>query len=146
MSTDPLTTVRLCHLYPGEMNIYADRGNIAVLQKRLAWRGLALHVTPAGIGDLVRPGDHDLFYLGGGQDRDQALVAAPERVLEEAVSGVRGKVVLKVFGTNLPQMRADLDQAKNALKAVPGITDLNQDGITDAADLAVMLRAWGACP
>ena len=67
--------LRLCHLYPGEMNIYADRGNIAVIRRRLEWRGLALEVTEAGIGDPVDPGAHDLYYLGGGQDRDQAVVA-----------------------------------------------------------------------
>jgi CobQ-like glutamine amidotransferase family enzyme len=70
-----VSTLRLCHLYPGEMNIYADRGNIAVLQRRLAWRGLALEVTELGLGDRIEPGRHDLFYLGGGQDRDQAVVA-----------------------------------------------------------------------
>jgi len=75
MSTDPMRTVRLCHLYPGEMNIYADRGNIAVLRRRLEWRGLALHVTAIGLGDAIIPGEHDLYYLGGGQDRDQAVVA-----------------------------------------------------------------------
>lgn len=70
-----MTTLRLGHLYPGEMNIYADRGNIAVLERRLAWRGLGLEVTGIGIGDRIEPGAHDLFYLGGGQDRDQAVVA-----------------------------------------------------------------------
>jgi len=67
--------VRLCHLYPAEMNIYADRGNIAVLGRRLEWRGLSLEVTEAGIGTEIVPGHHDLYYLGGGQDRDQAAVA-----------------------------------------------------------------------
>jgi hypothetical protein len=57
------------------MNIYADRGNIAVLRARLAWRGLDLRVSEHGPGDPVRAGDHDLYYLGGGQDRDQAVVA-----------------------------------------------------------------------
>jgi lipid II isoglutaminyl synthase (glutamine-hydrolysing) len=69
-----VTVVRLCHLYPGELNIYADRGNIAVLRRRLEWRGLGLEVTEAGIGDPVDD-DHDLYYLGGGQDRDQLAVA-----------------------------------------------------------------------
>ena len=73
--SDPATTVRLCHLYPAQMNIYADRGNIAVLARRLEWRGMRLEVVEAGLGALVDPGAHDLFYLGGGQDRDQALVA-----------------------------------------------------------------------
>jgi CobQ-like glutamine amidotransferase family enzyme len=69
-------TVRLCHLYPAEMSIYADRGNIAVLARRLEWRNLALEVTEAHLGDTVDATAHDLFYMGGGQDRDQNLVAA----------------------------------------------------------------------
>lgn len=70
-----MTTVRLCHLYPEEMNIYADRGNIAVFRRRLEWRGMALEVTAAGPGMDIDPAAHDLIYLGGGQDRDQAMVA-----------------------------------------------------------------------
>ena len=49
-------TLRVCHLYPGEMNIYADRGNIAVLERRLAWRGHAIEVTGSGLGEPVDPG------------------------------------------------------------------------------------------
>lgn len=67
--------VRLCHLYPAEMNIYADRGNIAVFRRRLEWRGLALEITEVGPGDAIDPACHDLYYLGGGQDRDQRIVA-----------------------------------------------------------------------
>lgn len=70
-----MRAVRLCHLYPAQMNIYADRGNIAVLRRRLEWRGLELTIAEAGPGDRLVPGEHDLYYLGGGQDRDQALVA-----------------------------------------------------------------------
>src|SRR4029078_8897968 len=70
-----MAAVRLCHLYPAEMNIYADRGNIAVLRRRLAWRGHELEVHEAGMGARVEPGGHDLYYIGGGQDRDQAVVA-----------------------------------------------------------------------
>jgi lipid II isoglutaminyl synthase (glutamine-hydrolysing) len=75
VSRSGVPSVRLGHLYPAEMNIYADRGNIAVFTRRLAWRGMAIEVTPLGIGDPVTPGAHDLYYLGGGQDRDQVIVA-----------------------------------------------------------------------
>ena len=63
------------HLYPDYLNIYADRGNIAVLWRRAAWRGHEVEVRPVSIGDPVHPGEHDLLYIGGGQDREQALVA-----------------------------------------------------------------------
>lgn len=69
-----MTTIRLVHLYPRELNIYADRGNLAVFAQRLAWRGLGLEIVEAGPGDPL-PADGHIHYLGGGQDRDQAMVA-----------------------------------------------------------------------
>ena len=62
------------HLYPSYLNIYADRGNIAVLAARAGWRGVEVDVLPIGPGDPT-PADVDLFYVGGGQDREQALIA-----------------------------------------------------------------------
>ncbi|MED5446174.1 MAG: glutamine amidotransferase [Actinomycetota bacterium] len=70
-----MTEVRICHLYPNHMNIYGDRGNISVLTKRLQWRGYPSSVTNVGIGDKFSPDDFDLCYLGGGQDKDQNLIA-----------------------------------------------------------------------
>src|SRR5436190_12478834 len=70
-----VTTLRVGHLYPDYLNIYADRGNIAVLARRAAWRGHDLAVTEIGMDDVVVPGAHDLYYVGGGQDREQLLVA-----------------------------------------------------------------------
>jgi len=92
--------VRVAHLYPDYLNIYADRGNIAVLAQRAAWRGHDLEVTAVGMGDAIVPGAHDLYYLGGGQDREQLLVAADlaakgEPLKEAAASGA---AVLAVCG------------------------------------------------
>jgi hypothetical protein len=70
-----VTTLRVAHLYPEYLNIYADRGNIAVLSSRASWRGIGLEVEPVSLGDDLRPGEHDLLYIGGGQDREQALIA-----------------------------------------------------------------------
>jgi CobQ-like glutamine amidotransferase family enzyme len=68
--------LRLLALYPEQMNIYADRGNILLLRRRCEWRGIELAYAAAGPGEGFDPGAHDLLYLGGGQDRDQAAVAA----------------------------------------------------------------------
>src|SRR5690348_12044030 len=87
------------HLYPSYLNIYADRGNIAVLAARAAWRGVELDVRTIGPGGDT-PVDVDLFYVGGGQDREQALIApdlaARGPALAEAVSG--GAAALAVCG------------------------------------------------
>jgi lipid II isoglutaminyl synthase (glutamine-hydrolysing) len=91
--------IRVSHLYPSYLNIYADRGNIAVLARRAAWRGHELEVAAIGMNDPVEPGAHDLFYIGGGQDREQALVArdlAGKQGLVEAVEG--GAALLAVCG------------------------------------------------
>ncbi len=67
--------IRVAHLYPDYLNIYADRGNIAVLADRARRRGHELDVTAVGLRDSVSPGETDLYYIGGGQDREQELVA-----------------------------------------------------------------------
>ena len=91
--------IRVGHLYPDYLNIYADRGNIAVFARRAAWRGHELEVEAIGVGQDVRPGDHDLYYVGGGQDREQALIApdlAGKPGLVEAIEG--GASLLAVCG------------------------------------------------
>jgi hypothetical protein len=88
------------HLYPDYLNIYADRGNMAVLSRRAALRGHELVVEPVGLGHELRAGAHDLLYVGGGQDREQTLVApdlaAKGGAIREAVSG--GVALLAVCG------------------------------------------------
>src|SRR5687767_261522 len=88
------------HFYPDYLNIYADRGNMAVLAQRAAWRGVGFEVEPIGLADDVRPGRHDLYYIGGGQDREQALVArnlaGKGESLREAVEA--GAALLAVCG------------------------------------------------
>ncbi len=100
MPDSPLT-LRVCSLYPDLMNIYADRGNLLVLERRCAWRGIGFQLTTSGLGEPVDGDEHDLFYLGGGQDRDQLLCAADlvehkRRGLHAAAE--RGAVLLGVCG------------------------------------------------
>ena len=68
--------LRVLALYPEQMNIYADRGNITFLRRRCEWRQIGFSYAAAGPGESVDPAAHDLIYIGGGQDRDQRLVAA----------------------------------------------------------------------
>jgi hypothetical protein len=92
--------IRLGHLYPDYLNIYADRGNIAVFARRAALRGHELDVSGVSVGDELMPGGHDLLYVGGGQDREQMLVApdlaAKGEAVREAVAG--GTALLAVCG------------------------------------------------
>ena len=93
--------LRLLALYPEQMNIYADRGNILFLQRRCEWRGIAFDYAAAGPGDGFDPAEHDLIYMGGGQDRDQVLVAEDMRTTKrDAISAAveDGAALLAVCG------------------------------------------------
>jgi len=71
------------HLYADMMNLYGDRGNVISIKKRCEWRGIPVEVVDVGLGERVRPTGCDLFLFGGGQDREQALLA-------EDLSGSKG--------------------------------------------------------
>jgi lipid II isoglutaminyl synthase (glutamine-hydrolysing) len=90
----------LCgHLYPDYLNIYADRGNIAVLERRAGWRGIDFEIVPIGMAGAI-PADVDLLYVGGGQDREQALIAADlaSRGAELSAAIASGTALLAVCG------------------------------------------------
>jgi CobQ-like glutamine amidotransferase family enzyme len=93
--------LRLLALYPDQMNIYADRGNILFLRRRCEWRGIGFEYVASGSGESFDPASHDLVYIGGGQDRDQRMVAGDmlstkRDALAAAVED--GAVVLAVCG------------------------------------------------
>ena len=69
--------LRLCHLYPDLLNLYGDRGNITTLLRRAQWRGIAVRLTEARLGESIDPRASDLYFIGGGEDRQQRL-AAPD--------------------------------------------------------------------
>jgi lipid II isoglutaminyl synthase (glutamine-hydrolysing) len=98
---EPERTLRVCALYPELMNIYADRGNLLLLQRRCTWRGIGFALSASGLGDELDPDAADLFYIGGGQDRDQRLcardLAGPKREAVHAAAD-RGAAILAVCG------------------------------------------------
>jgi lipid II isoglutaminyl synthase (glutamine-hydrolysing) len=93
--------LRVCALYPDLMNIYADRGNLLVLERRCRWRGIGFSVASSGLGDRLDSDGADLYYIGGGQDRDQKLCALDlAEVKRDALHAAasRGAVILAVCG------------------------------------------------
>ncbi len=93
--------LRICHLYPDLLNLYGDRGNLMALVNRARWRGVDVRVDESTLGVPLRPGEHDLYFIGGGEDRQQRLAAGDLRehkrgALEQAAA--RDAVVLAVCG------------------------------------------------
>ena len=93
----PLTLV---HLYPREMNIYGDTGNVLVLRRRLEWRGLPVTVVPVSVGDPL-PADADILLGGGGQDAAQGEIGADfaARGVELRALADDGVVMLAICGS-----------------------------------------------
>ena len=94
-------TLRVGALYPDLLNIYADRGNLLLLERRCAWRGIGFELRGIGLADALDPDAHDLLYIGGGQDRDQVLCARDMvETKREALhaAAARGAVVFAVCG------------------------------------------------
>ena len=94
-------SLRVCALYPDLMNIYADRGNLIVLEQRCAWRDIGFELAASGLGEHLDPTAHDLYYMGGGQDRDQRLCAEDLLANKQAAlhsAAERGALVLGVCG------------------------------------------------
>jgi lipid II isoglutaminyl synthase (glutamine-hydrolysing) len=83
------------------MNIYADRGNLLLLERRCRWREIGFSISESSLGDELDPNGADLYYIGGGQDRDQALCAFDiANVKRDALhaAAARGAVILAVCG------------------------------------------------
>jgi CobQ-like glutamine amidotransferase family enzyme len=96
-----MTRLTITHLYPVEMNIYGDRGNVITLCKRMEWRGITAEVVDVALGDHFDPLQTDILFAGGGQDRGQVAVgvdlqARAEGLIEAAEAGVP---MLAVCGT-----------------------------------------------
>jgi CobQ-like glutamine amidotransferase family enzyme len=108
------------HLFPDYLNIYADRGNIAVFARRAAWRGHELEVRPLSVGAGIRPGEHDLYYIGGGQDREQELIAPALAALGEPLRAAvdAGAALLAVCGGYQLMGRFYRDQSGDELPGV----------------------------
>lgn len=92
--------ITLVHLYPREMNIYGDTGNVIVLRRRLQWRGVDARVVPVSVGDPI-PRDADILLGGGGQDAAQGEIGADfaARGPELRAMADDGVVMLTICGT-----------------------------------------------
>lgn len=102
--------INILHMYPHEMNIYGDYGNVLCLKRRIAWRGIRVNVFQMHLngkftdekGNIVEKDikDFDIYFMGGGQDTDQADVYQDllkyKNEVKELVEA--GKVFLLICG------------------------------------------------
>ncbi len=92
----------IAHLYPREMNIYGDLGNVLVLKKRLEWRGYEVDVRPVEVGESFDFAKADIVFGGGGQDSGQLIVGEDmikrgEELRQMAADGVPMLVICGTY-------------------------------------------------
>lgn len=90
--------ISIAHLYPKLLNLYGDIGNVITLKKRCEWRGIEVEFEEINIGDKIN--DHDLYFIGGGQDKQQEDVALELFINKENLINQRdnGSVFLGICG------------------------------------------------
>lgn len=67
--------INIAHLYPKLLNIYGDWGNVLTIKKRCEWRGIEVEIDSIDINDPIDIKQHDIYFLGGGQDQQQVEVS-----------------------------------------------------------------------
>ena len=90
--------ISIAHLYPELLNLYGDMGNIITLKNRCEWRGISVEYNPVGINDAIT--SHDLYFIGGGQDKQQQDVSQKLYKYKSFLSDERdsGSVFLGICG------------------------------------------------
>lgn len=90
--------LRIAHLYPKLLNIYGDGGNVLTLKKRCEWRGIEVNIDEINVGDPI--GEHDIYFIGGGQDLQQIEVSKELQKHKEFLTSERdrGAVFLGICG------------------------------------------------
>jgi CobQ-like glutamine amidotransferase family enzyme len=120
-------------LYPEYMNLYGDRGNVIVLEQRSRWHGLEPVITKVGLGQSADFRQFDLLMFGGGQDREQGLIAedflkVKGNSLGEAIHD--GLAVLAVCG-GFQMLGKHFKTHKGEMLRFTGILDLWTEGTSD---------------
>ncbi len=135
--------INIYHLYPAQLNLYGDRGNLLALANRARWRGIGLQIIPVEPGDQINFERCDLLFMGGGQDSDQLFVAADliKRRVEMRLAVEAGMPVFAVCGSY--QLLGSYYTAASGEK-IGGLEIL--DLFTEAGDKRLIGNAVISCP
>lgn len=90
--------LKIAHLYPKLLNIYGDGGNVLTLKRRCEWRGIEVSIDEINVGNSI--GEHDIYFIGGGQDLQQIEVSKELQKHKDFLTSERdkGAVFLGICG------------------------------------------------
>ena len=84
--------LKILWMYHDLMDLYGDKGNIETLRYRASKRGINVVVDTCTLQEKRNIEDYDIFFLGGGADKEQTLIykdllARKESILKAKESG-----------------------------------------------------------
>ncbi len=112
-------TLTIAHLYPRQMNMYGDWGNVLTLKQRATWRGYKTVVLPINPGDTL-PDTIDIIVGGGGQDSGQEIIQDDLLRLGDSLHKLADKKVPMLMICGLYQLFGHFFQTKDG-KRIEGI-------------------------
>jgi CobQ-like glutamine amidotransferase family enzyme len=140
--------LNILHLYPNDMNIYGDEGNLLVLKRRAEWYGYEPHIIRYNQGDDF-PKDIDIVLGGGGQDSGQEKIHADLMKIGPALKKLADNGVPMLMVCGLYQLFGHyFETSKNHRMGGLGILDVTTLGlserligniITDSADFGAII-------
>ena len=129
-----MKTINIVHLYAKEMNIYGDNGNVAILHKRLQWRGIPSKVMHINVGDTL-PVDSHIIIGGGGQDAGQSAIASDMKKKQKTLLRMRDDGVVMLMICGMYQMFGHYFKTTEGV-VIPGLGIL--DAYTDAGNKRII--------
>lgn len=109
-------------LFPELLGTYGDGGNVAVLQRRMAWHGIEGDIVPVGLDDPV-PARCDLYVLGGGEDLAQTAALAALHRSPGLQTAVRAGVPVLAVCAGLQLLGERITDRSGAETAGLGVLD-----------------------
>lgn len=68
-----MNELNIYHFMPDKLNLYSDIGNIIALRQRAKLRNIKVNVIDINETEGITLDDCDIFFIGGGSDREQSL-------------------------------------------------------------------------
>lgn len=125
-------TLSICHLYPNLMDTYGDRGNITTIINRCKWRGIETRISSITTGQPLSNSHFDFYFFGGGQDRQQEIVAKDLKLKAKALKTAieNNSVLLSICGGYQLLQKYFKTQNGKVIEGI-GIFDAHTVGSTD---------------
>ena len=119
--------LKIAHMYPDLLNLYGDYGNILSLKRRCEWRNIEVEVCEYSLNDTVNFDETDIFYIGGGTDKEQLAVCEKMKEYKDELKNYVEKngVVMALCGGY--QILGNYIKIKDDITQCLGILDIHTE-------------------